>query len=111
MNFSQIKADVYRRCGFAASPATDVVTRVAAFVNEVQQDILSEPGMEYLLNDGITIASVANQQTYGITPEIAKIKYVREATTRLTLAPMSLGQYRQTYPDPSAVTGTPRYYV
>jgi hypothetical protein len=111
MNFAQLKADVYRRCGFAASPATDVVTRIAAFVNEVQQDILSEPGMEFLLNDSVTFASVASQATYGIPPEFDSIKELRETTNRLRLYPMSLGEYRAVYPDPAAVTGTPRRYV
>jgi len=111
MTFAQIKADVYRRCGFQATPAGDVSTRIAAFVNEVQQDILSEPGMEVLLNDSVTFASVANQAQYGLPPEIDSIKLLRETTNRIRIEPMSLGEYRALYPDPSAVTGTPRRYV
>jgi pectate lyase-like protein len=111
VTFAAILADVYRRTGFASSPPTDVVTRLKAFVNETQQEILGEPGMECLLNDSVTFASVADQQTYGLPVEITKIKTLREATNRIVLLPMSLGEYRQRYPDPSAVTGTPTRWV
>jgi hypothetical protein len=111
MTFSQILADVYRRTGFSSSPASDVSTRIKAFVNEVQQDILSEPGMEFLLNDLVTFASVANQQQYGLPVEVTKIKLLWDTTSMLVLSPMSVGEYRQLYPNPASVTGTPRRYV
>ena len=111
MTFSAILADIYRRTGFASSPASDVVTRIKAFVNETQQEILHEPGMEFLQNDTITFASVADQQTYGLPPVVTRIKNLWETTNRLVLLPMSLGEYRERYPDPAAVTGTPTRWV
>ena len=107
MTFSAILADIYRRTGYATSPASDVVTRIKAFVNEVQRELLSEPGMEYLLNDIVTFASTASQATYGLTPAVARIKTLREATNRIKLHPMSLQEYRELYPDASSITGTP----
>ena len=109
--FLELKQDVYRRTGFASSPDSVISTRIGAFINEVQQDILAEPGMEYLLNDSVTFASVADQQTYGLPPEVSKIKVLTEATNRVQLFPMSLDEYRRVYPDPSAVTGTSNRWV
>src|SRR5712671_2411574 len=100
MTFAQIKADIYRRCGFASSPPSDVVTRIAAFINETHQEILHEPGMEFLQNDVTTFASVVNQQQYGLAPSVAKIKTLWEITNRIILLPMSVGEYRERYPDP-----------
>ena len=85
MTLTAILADIYRRTGYATSPASDVVTRITAFVNEVQRELLSEPGMEYLLNDSVTFGSVADQATYGLTPAVARIKTIREATNRIKL--------------------------
>ena len=107
MTLTAILADIYRRTGYATSPASDVVTRITAFVNEVQRELLSEPGMEYLLNDSVTFGSVADQATYGLTPAVARIKTIREATNRIKLYAMSLSDYRELYPDTATVTGTP----
>lgn len=111
MTFAQILADIYRRTGFASSPTADVVTRIKAFVNETQQEIFHEPGMEFLQNDTTSFSSVANQQTYGLPVSVAKIKQLRETTNRIVLLPISLSEYRERYPDPSAVTGTPTRWV
>ena len=112
MTFNNILLDVYRRCGFSTTPDAAVITRIKAFVNETQQEILHEPGMEFLQNATITFASVADQQTYGLPPSVARIKVMRDATTnRIILPGMSLGEYRERYPGPAAVTGTPTRYV
>ena len=53
MTLSEMRADLYRRFNYAASPATDVTTRLTAFLNETQNEILSEPGMEALRNGSL----------------------------------------------------------
>ncbi len=111
MTFGQILADIYRRTGFETSPATDVVTRIKGFVNETQQELFREPGMEFLQNDVVTFVSVANQQSYGLPLTTTRVKILRDATTRIEILPMSLAEYRDRYPDPAAVTGIPTRYV
>ncbi len=111
MTLTDLQADCYRRLGFAVSPASDTVTRITAFLNETQQEILSDPGMEALLYDAITFASVASQATYGLPPSVAAVRQIRDAATRIPLLPMSLSEYRRTYPDPSAVSGVASRWV
>ena len=111
MNLTNLLADLYRRLGFGTSPAAVVTTRLTALLNETQQEIFREPGMEYLLNDTITIASVASQPTYGLTPEVARIKTIREATNRIALTPMSLSEYRTRCPDTSNPTAISTRWV
>lgn len=109
MDFAAIKLDVYRRTGHASSPASDVSTRIGAFVNRWHRQILSKPGMGGLRRVTITKASVANQATYGVA--LQKLKYVTEATTDRRLREKTLGWYREHVPDPTAWTGTPLHFV
>jgi hypothetical protein len=111
MNLGTILADVYRRCGYAATPATDVATRITAFVNETQREILEEPGLNWLYNDQILVSSVVAQAEYELPSTVQSIKQIRDTTNRRTLQPMSLGQYRGRFPNPIQDPGTPEYYV
>lgn len=111
MTLATILADVYRRCGYASSPAADVTTRLTAFVNEAQQEVMSEPGMEWLLTDQTTLASVAAQAEYSLPNTIEGIKSIRDTSNRRRLTPMSLGTYRWKFPNPVTDPGVPEYYV
>ena len=72
MNLTSLLADVYRRLAFASSPAADVTTRLTAFLNETQQEIMGEPGAEFLLNNTGSFASVADRAQYGLPPDVSK---------------------------------------
>lgn len=111
MTLSDLQADAYRRLGFQASPASETVTRITAFLNETQAEILSEPGMEALLYDQLPLASVASQAQYGLPPSVAKVRKIRDASNRVPLDPMSLDEYRRMYPDPTAVSGIASRWV
>lgn len=108
MNLNALEQDVFRRFGFAtSSPDPTTQTRIRSFINETQQQIISEPGMEVLLHDEVTFASVASTPEYSLPPVIARIKQVRETTNRQMLGAKSESWYRSVYTDPTAVTGTP----
>ena len=111
MNLSDLQADLYRRLGYASSPATEITTRLTAFLNQAQRDILSEPGMERLLTGTTTFASVASTPQYGLPPSVARIVKIYEATNRRTLGELSQDAYRQIQPDPTTPTGTASHYV
>src|SRR3990167_9743839 len=112
MTLNDLEQDLYRRFGFNTStPDTATQTRLRAFLNETQQEILSEPGMESLLNDRVTFASVASTPEYSLPPMVAGIKAVRETTNDLLLRPMAFDEYVARYPDPTASTGTPDQWV
>lgn len=105
MNLSEIQADVYRRLGFASVPDPAVSTRITALINETQREILAEPGMEALLYDAMTFASVASTPTYSLPPAVARIRQLYDTSNRMVLRPRSLAWYRSAYPSPTAVTG------
>lgn len=113
MNLNALEQDLYRRFGFnTASPDTATQTRLRAYLNETQQEILSEPGMDTLLNDAITFASVASISEYSLPPSIARIKPpIQDRTNLIPLWPISQDEWRNRYPSPTAVTGTPGNYV
>lgn len=108
---ADLLGDVYRRLGFAAAPDPTVAARLTAYLNETQQEILSEPGMEALLNDSVSFASVASTPEYSLPQSIARVKSITETTNRINLTPLSSSEYRARYPDPTAVTGTPDEWV
>lgn len=101
-----IEQDIYRRLGFNTSSVdTATQTRIRAFINETQNEILSEPGMESLLYDTITFASVASTPTYALPQAVARIRDIYDTANRFVLLPGSLDWYRQAYPAPTLVTG------
>lgn len=111
MTLSDLLADLYRRFGYASSPATEVTTRFTALLNETQAEILSRPGLASLLNGSLTFASVASTPSYALPQGIARLKSLYETTNDTFLTPRSLDWYRRAYPDPTAITGIPDHYV
>jgi hypothetical protein len=114
VTLSTLLSDLYRRLGYASSPATEITTRLTAFVNQTQRDILSEPGMQVLLDglDGtITFDSVASTPQYSLPPAVARLKKLYERTNDRALIGLSQDTYRTYDPDTTANTGTPTHWV
>ena len=111
MTLSDMELDLYRRLNYAAAPATEITTRLRAFLNETQNEILAEPGMGSLLNGQFSFASVADTPQYSLPQAAARVKTLYEITNDRKLEPRSLDWYRAWYPDQAAMTGTPMYYV
>lgn len=112
MTMTEMEADLYQRLGFdAATVDTVTITRLAAFLNETQSQILAEPGMESLTFDSTTFPSVASTTTYTLAASVARPRQIRETTNDILLTPRSLGWYRANYPDPTQTTGTPDSWV
>lgn len=111
MNLTALLADIYRRTGFVAAPASEVTTRLTAYINETQQEILSKPGMEWLFNGALTFDSVASTPQYALPQAVSRVKSIRETTNDRRLESRSFDWYRSAYPDSTAVTGTPFAFV
>ena len=111
MTLSQLLADCYRRLSYAASPAADVTTRLTAFLNESQDEILSRPGFSGLRRQVLTFSSVANQAEYTLAQPITKVLQLRELTNMIRLQEISDSFYRSILPDPSRQTGTSYAYA
>ena len=105
MTLTSLLADCYRRLGFGTTVDSATSVRITAFINETQQEILSEPGMESLLFDSHTFSSAASTPEYSMTSAIGRIRRIYDTTNLLTLQPQSQEWYRTAYPSPTALTG------
>ncbi len=112
MTLDALEQDLYRRLGFAtATPDTATQTRLRAFLNETQRELVSEPGAEALLYNEVTFASVASQPTYGLPPVVARVRGITDTANRINLTPQSESWWNTYYPDPDIVTGIPTSWV
>lgn len=110
MTFDQIKTYIYRRCGYSASPVAEVVARVAESINEVHEEILSNPALRSLLYGSLTFDSVASRARYGI-PTQAQVRSMTDAANQQPITPRSLAWYRARNPAPALNEGTPEWYI
>jgi len=103
---------VFADCGYGTAPGAAVQARITRYCNEGVRVILSEPGMDRLLDSDVpyTFASVLNQARYAI-PAGQTIQHITEQTNDRTLRVMALGDYRRYDPDPASHSGTPSHYV
>ncbi len=111
MNLSTIEADVYRRAGYKTAPATEVITRMRAFINQTQREILSMKGMSSLRRAIVPFDSVATIP-YAVLPQSAtRILSVVDRTGAYPLSVITLSDIEQADPALTSTTGTPGYYA
>lgn len=111
MNLAAIQAEVYRRLKYQPSPSPDVVTRIAAEINEAQQELTDDPRLQSLLRGETSLTTVASQAEYGLPPHIGRITTIRDTSNRWPLRQESLWWYRTAVPDQTVQTGTPSRYI
>lgn len=114
MTLTSMLAELYRRFGYATSPASEISTRYTAFLNETLQELIAEPGLGgwFTRNEPMAIvASVANQAVYAVPAPTSRIAAITERTNDKRLESRSLQWYRSAEPDPTANTGTPDVWV
>lgn len=110
MTLNQLQLAIYRRCNYADTPSSDVVTRILQWINIWHQRILAKPGMENLRDTTLTFASVAAQTTYALPQGVARISGIFEQTTPRTLTERTLKWIRRV--DPQLLsTGVPEAYA
>lgn len=114
MTLSSILADLYRRLGYASSPAAEVTTRLTAFMNEAVAELYAAPGMGEALSrhdPSLTFVTVASTPTYALPPGVSRVDAVRETTNDRRLVMRTHDWYRSALPDPSAISGTPEAWI
>lgn len=110
--YGTILSDVYRRLGLPTTPVSATTTRLAAFLNDTLQEIVSEPGIGAWIDRNeppFTFASVANQAVYGLN--IPRVLSVQDRTNDRTLEMRSREWYDQAEPDPTSNSGTPSVWI
>ncbi len=110
MTRAQLLTQLARRLN--KNETLDAVTqnRLVDYLNEVQREILSKPGLRRLRDDVVTFSSVSGQSGYAL-PNVAKVNRIFETTNDRLLHPLTLDQYRAISPDESAVTGVASAWV
>jgi hypothetical protein len=112
MILSDLEGDLLRRFGFNTSSVdTATKARLDAFLNETQQEILSEPGMEILLRDRTSFDSARSTPEYALARGVASISAIRDTTNDRLLIPMAYEEYLALSPDPLSSSGTPTHWV
>lgn len=114
MTLTQILAELYRDLDFASTPASEVSTRLTAYVNQTLQEITGAPGVaEWVARNEPqpTIASVASQAVYAVPSALDRVNAIIDRTNDRRLTAQSADWYRSVQPDPTSDTGTPTDYV
>jgi hypothetical protein len=115
MNFKEMQNYVYRRTGHpdvtTTTPTTAIKNRVKQFINERQRELLTTEGVERLRQQVFTFASDTVNAEYAIPQTVTKILGIHERDNDYPLDYMPLHEYRLWSADPSAMEGTPTWYV
>lgn len=111
MTRSDILAELYRRLGYAVSPASEVTTRLASYVNLTHRQLLTQPGMDKLRDDTITFASSNGVSQYALPQAIAKIKHIGDRSNQIRLEERSLSWLRSVDPGLASNGGPSYVYV
>jgi len=110
MTLAAILLDTYRRLNYLAAPDSSVVTRITAYVNEVHEELLSNPSLRSLLYGTLTLNSSASRARYGLSTQ-AQIRSIVDTANQVTLQPRSLAWYRARNPAPALNEGVPEWYI
>ena len=101
---------LYADLGYGASPDASVTSRLTRYLNDGYTTIGRLPGSEQLRLKTISLASVASQSLYGVSPAAVQIQKMTDVTNGVVLQEASIGTIRQL--DPQAVTsGVPYWFV
>lgn len=109
MTLATLEADLYRRLGYASSPAAEVTTRLRAFLNETHRDLLGLPGMERLRDATLSLSSTAGQEHLALPAAVARIKAIVDTNNDWALRSLPLQQIRIL--NPNQTQGDPHSYA
>lgn len=105
MNLAQMQADCYRRMRYQSSPETDIVTRITAYLNETQREILGMKGCDLLRRETITFDCVANTPFCALPQPVNEIVTIQDRANQRILDEVSLQDIRAQDPG-LTTTGT-----
>jgi hypothetical protein len=111
MTRSEILSELYRRTNYSSSPASEVTTRLASFVNLTHRQLLTQPGLNKLRDDLTTFASVSGTKEYALPQALAKIKHITDRTNQIPLREMSLAELRDGDPGLTSAGGPSTHYI
>ena len=111
MTLDEMLADLYRRLNYAPAPAADVTERLTAFLNETQDEIVSQPNYRRMLFASMTFTTTSGQARYSLPSSVKRIRAIMDLRNQTRLREMPMDQYRTAVPNAVKDTGTPTHYV
>jgi len=111
MTLASMLADLYRRLRYTTVPQQGVTTRLTAYLNETQRELLAMPGIERLRDDVMPITAFANQARSGLPPTVARIQGVVDRLNNHKLAQVTLAELRMMDPSQAFTGGYPLRYA
>lgn len=97
MTFDQLLNAVYDDLGYLPAQP-EQVTRMKRWMNEGQRHIISQPGINLVLEDALPITTVGNQPQYGLPRAIQVVRSVSQVTNQTRLRMMTKDVYRSINP-------------
>jgi len=111
VTLADLLAECYRRCGYAPDPPSEIQALFTGHLNDAQQELAGEPGLQSLLRGVTTFTSVSGQAEYGLPPTVTRILSLRDLGNRRRLTAISRDAYRRLAPSPAQFNGTADGYV
>jgi hypothetical protein len=111
MTFADLALDVYRRLDYADVPPPSVKTRIESFLNQRYQELLAQDRLRSLRRAAQPVSQPANTPTITLVTPLARITRILDQDSDFELTARTYEWYRQHFPDPTAVSGTPYAWV
>lgn len=113
MNLTEIRRTLYDRLGYdqTATPQAEVVTRLLAFINETQREIVGMRGLSRLRRSVLTFASVASSPFAALPQAAVQIVTIQDRTNGRVLDEVSLQDLRYKDPGLTSSSANPHEYV
>ena len=111
MNLSSMLSDLYRRLKFSTTPDPVVTTRLTAFINESQREVMGMKGYAALRRNIITFSCVANTPFVSIPESVERIVTVQDRTNQAVLDEVDIQTIRFQDPGLTATSTFPYQYA
>lgn len=110
VTLADMLGSLYGDLGYAASPDAAVTTRLTRYLNDGYKTLARLPGFDQVRFKTISLASVADQELYGLSPAAVQIQKLTDTTNGVTLQEASLDTLRRLDPQ-DTVSGVPYWYI
>lgn len=111
MNLAAIQADMYRRLKFSTAPDPSVTTRLTAYVNQTQREILGTKGYAMLKRNVLPFSCVANTPFVVLPASVERIVTIQDRVNMTILDEVNIQDIRWDDPALSSTSTFPYQYA
>jgi hypothetical protein len=107
VTLAEIELDIFRRLDYADAPPPSVKSRIDSYINQRYAQILSQDRLRSLRRAAQPVTQPANTPTITLVTPLARVTRVLDQDNDLELVAHTYEWYREHFPDPTTVSGTP----